>query len=64
MKTVQVPIEIRMEGDASAVQYEVVGSNRVFTLPSGDPVDAADVSVHVAGEEEEVDGEHGVRKNA
>ena len=58
METLQVPIEIRMEGDASAVQYEVVGSNRVFTLPSGDPVDAADVSVHVAEEEEGDDGKH------
>merc|ERR1719322_1643690 len=55
----QVPIEIRVndtsvqaENDSTAdVHYEVVGSNQILTLPSGDPVNAADVSVHIAADE-------------
>ena len=46
MKFLQVPIEIRVndtsveaEDDSAAnVHYEVVGSNQILTLPSGDPV--------------------------
>ena len=42
----QVPIEIRVndtsvhdeDDNAANVQYEVVGSNQILTLPSGDPV--------------------------
>ena len=41
-----VPIEIRVndtsvhdeDDNAANVQYEVVGSNQILTLPSGDPV--------------------------
>ena len=46
MQLLQVPIEIRVndtsvqaEDDSTAdVHYEVVGSNQILTLPSGDPV--------------------------
>ena len=46
MQLLQVPIEIRVndtseqaeDDNATNVHYEVVGSNQILTLPSGDPV--------------------------
>ena len=46
MQLLQVPIEIRVndtsvqaeDESAANVHYEVVGSNQILTLPSGDPV--------------------------